>query len=443
MTVPDVTPTIAPFPATPIYPIPLQPVSPTPPLLTSPYWPQGAGRLNRSGPQQRVANPNGVTDSVTWSGGDFAVYYASSNNYTRSGSNFAPTGRENYLTPGMYNYFVISPTADANKRVLFTQLHAIPALHQPLPGGNSPLGYLVDAGVLHDLYFEEGHTVYLNDFSSSASVGTLSQSLWMTNASRCAGWFLQYLRDMVLARHSANLLAQSNAAAGLANSAITTYNSMAATVIGLHNAQATMLNNHPAYANPYTFATATLDAYLATVNGIVNGLLILATNTVAAAQAEANRIKATTVDPTVQQALDLANATLTQVTAIVNAQVTAVMTAVTNAKAIADQQIAILNAEYEKQKTAAEARVTEEQRKAAAAIDNAVATALNLGGSVIVTVNGLVTAVMDEFLRVQAQLVAQTQDRPLFHGALTSPVTISGPTDVVVIPPGGLVITAD
>lgn len=213
-------------------------------------------------------------------------------------------------------------------------------------------------------------------------------------------------------------------------------------VVNTYNSQATAINNNPTVQNPM----GAVNGAILTATTLVNSTLTTVSNAVTAAQAEAGRqIAAATL---------LAGSVQAQVTALVDAQVafvtntlTALQTqlnaALTNAQATVDQQRVILEAEAKKQQDAANAVVTKAQADAGAAVADATARATATLTFVQAEIARIGTLAIAEITRVIGVVNSTTQDRPLYHGALTTSVTVNGPTDVVVIPAGGLVITAD
>lgn len=232
-------------------------------------------------------------------------------------------------------------------------------------------------------------------------------------------------------------------ALGLANTAITVYNGTVTLVANAYDAEAARLNAHPAVIDPAGFATTTVTQVQTIVNAQITAAVTLVNKTVADALIIVGGIKTGTVDPAIATAeaaiaaqvkfvTDTATSIQNQVTLIVNGA----LATITAEKTKLEAEAARLQAE-------ASATVTQKQAEAMAAIADAQATLLTQVGVVTKAVADLSAMATTEVLRVVGSIQAQAADRPLYYGALSAAITVNGPADVVVIPPGGLQITAD
>lgn len=211
----------------------------------------------------------------------------------------------------------------------------------------------------------------------------------------------------------------------------------------LYNAQATALNNNAAVQDPVGFANAQATAALAAINNAVAGALALANATATTVTNAVNALKTGTVDPAVANAQTL----IAQQQAFVLAQVEALrilaLATVNGAVATITAAKTTIDAEIAKQQAAAEALVTQAVADAMARVAGAILLVGQVQAQVQAEVNRITIEVLAEGARVLAQAQSLLADRPLYYGALASPITVTATTDVIVIPPGGLTITAN
>lgn len=216
-----------------------------------------------------------------------------------------------------------------------------------------------------------------------------------------------------------------------------------AAVKTIFDAQATALNANPAVQNPQAYIAAQQLIVTNLVNAQIAGATALANSTIAAATVIVNGYKTGTVDPTVATALAqiatqqaFVNATILSAQAQVNAAIVT-YTAVVNAQRTA------LEAEAARQQAVATATVTAAQAQAMALIASTTVTVLALAAQIQAQAAATVAQTLATVGAIVAGVQSQLADRPLYYGALTTPISVTNPTDVIVIPPGGLTITAD
>lgn len=267
-----------------------------------------------------------------------------------------------------------------------------------------------------------------------------SRLTMMNDRTRHAQILMQAWVNYMVSLGVANVDAQANP---IHNILANTFNGAVISIATVYDAQATALNANPVVRDPVNGSAAAAMAAVATVTGIANGLVATVTGILNGGMAAINALKTGTVDPTVKQV----ETTLGQQGTFILGQVTAALAtadaAVKSAVATINNQVTLLGAEVDRQAAAANKTVSDLQVSLMAEIARQIQNMLVIAGQLTTLAGQVSQTVLDLVLGTVASTQAQLADRPLFWGALTQPITVTSPTDVIVIPAGGLIITAD
>lgn len=407
MTIPDVTPATVPrFPTTPAHPLPLQPT--TAPPISQNFF--GDDRVPVT--MNRWSFPgNAYQETVR-----FVLDYGQVNPV--SGFTYQGT------TQGSEQIAAWKHLYDEWNRYFYLYQDVV------IAGGRASGGsYLFPKDITYTS--PEYGEVYWNHIFTRVEDVTSTANYVEFTFDRIGDLFMWWV-DWVQRIAMQDASAVAALGAGTANLVIGVYNTSVAGLIASYNQQAAALEQNPTYQDPGKVVAAQVAFVIAQITGAI-----------AVVQAAITNIDNTVIKPTVAKGMEVAGGYVAQVQAIITTTMPVIAGAVAGAQAEIARQQAILEAEAKKQADNANAEITRRQAEAMAAIGSAVATLLGVVGTVTTLVGTLVGTAITEATRISGQVLAQAADRPLFYGALSAPVTITSPTDVVVIPAGGLTVTAD
>lgn len=206
-------------------------------------------------------------------------------------------------------------------------------------------------------------------------------------------------------------------------------------LVAAYNTVAMALNSNVIVQDPLAYLTGFLGGGVSSVQGLID----LVNQTAASLMAQVGPL----VDQESQQVQSILDSTYQSVLSALGTYGATVQGVLTQAQ----QQAAALQAQAQ---AAAAAAAAQGQSALTAALTDAMGRAAVLTAQVQGVLDGAGPALMAAaatgvgILAQQAAVVtSQLQDRPLFYGALQSPIVVTSPTDVIVIPAGGLIVTAD
>lgn len=451
MTVPDVTPVIPAFPTSPAYPL-----TAMPPPANPGFTVETSPNLNVLGGNDGYLNFDSYLDSegrtTTYDLNDpvdlaNAIYNGDSEYYPKRTYSDLPGTYPDMVTH-TYTQYSYGYSTTMSYLTAMCDLSYYIAIAYAGSSADSIIANINGEpdnsdGVKHTLVYHTryGSTqppIYANDDSY------VNGSLVLAQLSQ---YYSRHLTDLVLENATKvaafTTYAASFYAAQVFNSIASLYNVQMAQIVQIYSLYAAQVNANPAYANPYVYAAAQAQALQTLVNtqlqaatAAINGVILAATTIVNNAKTGTVDPTLTTVTNTIAQQEAFVKAALAQYTKIATDTVTAVTAEV-------ERQRLILQAEAERQVAAGTAIVSQKQAEAFAAIGAALAQA----GAVVADGQKQIAALTTQGLAVVLNAVTQVQaslaDRPLFHGALSEPIVVNSSTDVIVIPAGGLIVTAD